>query len=94
MKHNKPREKYILSWHKTAITLEDVRKSICGNNRVIWNFALPEQKRIEQFLHAIMECYPNKFCEKEIIEWGNLLLHYNPFTYEECLTHIQNFIYR
>jgi hypothetical protein len=92
-KENKPREKYSLSCQKYFITAEDIGSYPSGYNHVIWNFGLTETRRIREFMKAINAVYPEKFCEKELIEFGQLLLQYSPYSAVQAICAIRNLVF-
>lgn len=92
-KENKPKEKYSLSCQKYFITTEDIGSYPSGYNHVIWNFGLTETRRIHEFMKAINAVYPEKFCEKELIEFGQLLLQYSPYSAVQAICAIRNLVF-
>lgn len=92
-KENRPKEKYSISYQKYFITAEDIGSYPSGYNHVIWNFGLTENRRIREFMKAINAVYPAKFCEKELVEFGQLLLQYSPYSAVQAIHAIRNLVF-
>lgn len=72
------------------ITLEDVTETVEPYNYVIFNFNLPEEKRIVLFLGIMKRTHKHKFTKKEIEQISE---YQKPSQAMDLIRYIQSILY-